>query len=412
MEQWPPPEFEAFFEVFDRHYRQSAQRLILAKPAFREPLKMAMRDLLEAAEKEAATGHGDVTQHRDKSMELSLKWRKNSKKPNWIQWVLVDHASLAKNELAVKDAWEYENKELKNRIAAFKYHRVRKQVAVLVAKIQKKLGVHAIPEDLRAMRLAMDALMREDVVKTQVERFEIDMDREGPYVAYKWITGHELETSVFLRGTSVFVEPVTLGEEQTCEAVLNSENPEGIPERTVAFLRDVLARVPGGKKARHLVKVTDTILQRGEDRDQCNHLLVAVGVLLLCVKRRFQAGPDCEGDYVQIHEFFSRLPADTNAARINQQLCAKFFDPATQFRTRTDPDARAPPTVPDSWVRMPGKGGGKGLTSVSPLTGGYSRGLPVVDQTCAVTSAAAGDAACGSEEAKPPGLEMKYTDPL
>mmetsp|Transcript_96200 Transcript_96200/g.257161 ORF Transcript_96200/g.257161 Transcript_96200/m.257161 type:complete len:424 (+) Transcript_96200:90-1361(+) len=416
--QWPPqPELVAYFEVFDQQYRRSAQRLLLAKPAFTERLKMAMRDLLEAAEKEAATGRGDVKLHRDKSMELSLKWRKNSNEPHLIESVLVEHALLARGDKELDSEASKEKQEVKQLRHKLSKTPFLRLVGVLDS-LMSKLGQYALPDDWRCLRVAVsESLARSQLQYRSVgsagyqAQFTSDMEECGPHVAYQRITSNPLDVSVFLRGKSVFDWPVTHDEEETCEAVLNAENLEGIPEQRVAFLRDVLARVPGGKKARHLVRVAAAILQRGEDYDQCNQLLVAVGVLLLCVKRRFQAGPDCERDYLQIHEFFSGFPFDTNATRINQQLCAKFFDPATQFRTRTVPDASTLPTVPNSGVGVLGKASGKGFTSVSRLTGGYSRGLPAVDQTSAGSFAAADDAEFGIEKDRPPGLEMKCTDP-
>mmetsp|Transcript_25192 Transcript_25192/g.57291 ORF Transcript_25192/g.57291 Transcript_25192/m.57291 type:complete len:484 (+) Transcript_25192:99-1550(+) len=399
VQRWPPTDdAQRQFSEFDLNYRRSAQRLVLAKPTFNERLEKAMSDLVYVAVAEP-----DKKNQRDKAMELSLKWHRDN-----AVVVLVEHSLLARNEEDLRIEVGIARKmmlELRKDLSKSPFLRMTS----VVDSLMSKLGDYAIAADYRVMFTATKEALRRSSIQYrsvgapgQQAQFTADMEESGPTIAFERTTGGKMDpvyATVFCRDASVMdtqktvicrdmpgtdkqetvpATLVTAAEEEACATILLSLTnvAPGYGEAS-DFLLKVLKDVRGGKKARHLIKVVRVMQQREGGSDECNALLLAMCVLLMCVKRRFQSGGGCEANYLDIHHFFSGFPIDSAVTLINQKLAARYFDIATSFRQQWAPNFPAPPTGPADWAGTAGTGAYRGPMMTPGLKGGHPTGVAV-----------------------------------
>jgi len=301
-----------------------------------------MKDLTKVGSEDRTAGAEDAVARRDKAMELSLKWHPG----NHVQ-VLVEHGLLAKGAVPMK----LEGQREWQRLRELRPHLVEPLLTVVKSHMSILKGF-GIARDLRDLfNAAQEAL--EDTQRQCRSAGAANI--EDPFVRAIMEFGPEEALERFHRGTieqrlaraarSVAEVPISDADEVFRSEFLQPAWDVGV-ESVVDFLLAQLEGVPGGRKARHLVRVVNVMVQRqteGEDVGHARVLLNYMGVLLLGAKGRFQGGAVCEAEYLEIHAMFSRFEVDTTPLIINQQLSEAFFAPVTLFRTHYGAPGRIPP---------------------------------------------------------------------
>mmetsp|Transcript_9011 Transcript_9011/g.22571 ORF Transcript_9011/g.22571 Transcript_9011/m.22571 type:complete len:408 (+) Transcript_9011:53-1276(+) len=336
LPRWPPAERAEIFDEFEIHYRSTAKMLQSSKPRFTPRLARAMEELLEVAKGELARGDANTRIRRDKAMELCLKWHPD----NHVQ-MLVEHSMLAtRDEHMLREVQheEQELRELRRGLEGPLFH--------VVTPLMTVMEGFAIARDLKDLYTA--AFEADRSTRQQFRNvggpgnrgiLEQDILEFGPAEALR---RHRREAIAPADARSVTEVPVSAEEERRLSGSFQ-EAWEGGPENVVQLLITMLrGALPGGGKARHLVRISRAVVQRGGMEQGCE-LLHHVGVLLLCVMERFHGAAPCKSDYIDLQTWFSSFNADTPPATINFHLSHAFFAPDTLYQARHT--GRAPPGI-------------------------------------------------------------------